>query len=151
MQVSFRKLPPHWKYLLTLRQAKTLIGDLGADVRVLEFCGTASKPVAFRSWHAGRFDAHPLAGHWCFKVSFDGLPESILDQNVNALCEFALDSLNSFIIERNREAACDVSTPIARLLSIREESEGLIPSFSDRALDRRSRGRDWWSVEESLV
>lgn len=150
MRVNLRKLPPHWKYLLTPRQSKALVGEVSAEVRVIEFCGTASKP--YFSWTAGRIDAQPSQEHWCYRISVIGLPERILLADFETAREFFSDAIQSFILDRNNEAVMDVTAPVTRWVSYREESGQLKPSVSDKRRDLRDTDRViWWLPQETAT
>lgn len=95
-KVMLRKLPPHWIYVPSRREVRTLLDRLGADVRAVEYHGTAYRPRA--TWlHLGLLEARVVEGAWCFYLRFWGLPEALAGPLREGLSDSALGEVQRYI------------------------------------------------------
>ncbi len=74
-----KKLPPHWLYVPSRREARDLLRQLGVDVRRVELDGPGSGtgPVGLL---LGYLERRVAEGRWCFLLRLWGAPEAAVGE-----------------------------------------------------------------------
>jgi hypothetical protein len=137
MEIRIKKLPPHWRYLVSRRQIKEAVADASERIRVVEFSGTGLKPSKLTgSLNAGQCDARIVGMDWCFRLRFRGLPENVLGLTADDLTPKILAGVCEFLAEHTGNVrAIPVQHGRRRILWLRSENEVLVPSFKTETLD----------------
>jgi hypothetical protein len=78
MRFPGKKLPPHWVYVPSRREVRTLLLRLAADVRQVEFDGTGSGPSTV-GLLLGYLERRVVGGSWCFYLRLWGVPKSVVE------------------------------------------------------------------------
>ena len=76
MNVSHKVLPAGWAYVIPMRRIKSFAREQTADIRAIEFSGTAGKPAY--SWSAAQFDSRVVDDEMVFRIILHGIPEAVL-------------------------------------------------------------------------
>jgi hypothetical protein len=146
MNLSHKKLPPHWRYIIPIRRIKELVRDSNADIRSVKYSGTSNKPTDPMPWywHAARFNSRVVSDELCFQLTFKGIPESILDMADSDLAQQTLDAIEEFL--EHRFDHIDATTP-PRTASITLDAQNQSLAFGYR--DTKSDNRElpvipWW-------
>lgn len=152
MKPYLKKLPNGWAFLVSIRQIKDLIRQTGADVRVVEFKGTAHKPREFPqgSYKGVNIDARVDGGRWCYRFRFSGLPEKALPPDRAGLSELILADITDFISRPPVQTLDTTTKPEHRIMFFRFADGNLTPNFStqkqdfmDDSIEMYERNR-WW-------
>ena len=149
MDTKFKRLPPHWQYVVSRRQIKDAVADVGERIRGIEFSGTGHKPSTLTAalYTAGECCSHFVGPDWCFRLRFWGLPENVLDLAGDDLLQRVLAGVCEFLSEHRD----NVTTPLRgrrRILFLRCENEVLVPSFKTETLsgfwEKLEQSNPWW-------
>ena len=149
MEIRFKRLPPHWHYVVSRREIKDAIADASADIRVIEFSGTGHKPSKLTAGHytAGQCDSRFVGTNWCFRLQFWGLPDNVVGLAADDLAPKILAGVRDFLSEHSGNVASAVHGR-RRILFLRSENEVLVPSFKTKALsgwwEKLEQNTPWW-------
>jgi hypothetical protein len=149
-RVILKKLPPHWSYIPSKRQVRALLDRLEADVRVVEYHGTAYRPRG--KWVClGFLEARVVERAWCFYFRFWGLPDALAGPVRECLSDSALGEAQCFIGACLARRPRETIKPRQLHLSFAVE-DGLIRSACRaKVVDRYSYPTgDWW-MDSSAV
>jgi hypothetical protein len=143
MDIRFKRLPPHWHYVVSRRQIKEAVADISKRIRVIEFSGTGFQPCKLTAglYIAGECDSRLVGPDWCFRLRFCGLPENVLDLAADDLTPKILAGVREFLSEHSG----NVTTPTRgrrRILFLQSENDVLVPSFETKPL------KGWWGKLE---
>ena len=150
MRLDYKQLPPHWSYLVTRRQVKTLAETDATDVRVVEFRGPAHKPSKLTAglYTAGNLEARVVSTRWCYRLLFYALADSVIGSSLDELGGAILEDVRQFIAEREQERVDETVKPLKRIFFVRLVDGSLTPGFSTRKADSFSesvaQNNPWW-------
>jgi hypothetical protein len=123
-QFVFKKLPPHWLYVPSKRRVRTLLAELDADVRRVEFYGTEYFPRTDRL-SLGFLESRVIEDGWCFYLHLRGVRESVAGPVREELTVTALAEIGQYIRKCISEPAACTIKPAQLVLSFRLESGGV--------------------------
>ncbi len=150
MKLKYKKLPNGWTYLVSIRQIKTLVRQMEADIRFVEYEGTSGG--FYKIYTAASLDARVDAGQWCYRFQFGGLPEKILPADWRkTLSKLVLADIEEFTLRPSKQPLDSTVTPEHRTLHFNFVDGKLEPSFStgkqsswDDQIEMHSQNR-WWN------
>ena len=150
MKIEYRKLPPHWQYLVTRRQILKSIAGHETDVRQVTFDGAAHKPSKITAglYSAGKLDARPHDGRWCFRLRFRALPDRVLRLASGDVATAILKQTEMFLA--SPPAATGIAAvPLECILFFRVVGDELQPSFSTKKVKSWLAALDepWWELD----
>jgi hypothetical protein len=144
------KLPPHWLFVPSKRQIRELLGELHADVRVVEFYGTGYGRSADRL-SLGFVESRVAQGGWCFYLRLWGVREEAVGAMRDELAASALSEIRRYIRECASKPAADVSKPTQFILVFCVGLDGISPKCRVKVVDRRSYPTPaWWQSELAI-
>jgi hypothetical protein len=150
-QFVFKKLPPHWLYVPSKRRLRDLLAELDADVRRVEFAGTAYGDRTDRL-SLGFVESRVIEDGWCFYLHLWGLRESVAGPVREELTVTALAEIGLYVKKCISEPAACTIKPAQLVLSFRLESGGV------QADCRASTGKktpfstgSWWVGKPNLA
>jgi hypothetical protein len=114
------KLPPHWLFVPSKRQVRELLAELDADVRWVEFYGTAYGRGTDRL-SIGFVESRLVEGSWCFYLHLWGVRESVAGPVREALAAAALAEIGQYVRTCASAPPADVVKPAQLYLSFRVE------------------------------
>lgn len=162
MEILFKKLPPHWRYLVSRRQIKDAVAGASQRIRTIEFSGTGGKPskvIEFSgpghklhkvggSYYAGECNARFVGTDWCFRLKFWGIPEDVLGLTTDDLTPKVLAGVGEFLAEHTGNVNIMSNRGRRRILWLRPENGVLVPSFKTETLDafweNLELHKPWW-------
>lgn len=142
MNLSHKVLPIGWKYLVPMRRMKSFVREQLADVRKVDFSGTAGTPIY--SWSAARFDSRVVDDELAFRITLLGIPESILDLADYDISERTFKSLQSFLHQCNQPFD-STTPPQIGFISLRIQDDELVFTYKVSKSDNRQLPTTpWW-------
>jgi hypothetical protein len=140
------KLPPHWLFVPSKRQVRELLAELDADVRWVEFYGTAYGRSTDRL-SIGFVESRVVEGSWCFYLHLWGVRESVAGPVREALAAAALAEIGQYVRTCASAPPSDVVKPAQLSLSFRIgpdelQSESQVKAVSKYTFSSR---RSWWA------
>ncbi len=149
MKIEFKKLPPHWRYLVTKRQIREAVERHQCDVRLIQFAGTAPKPQKITSglYTAGNLEARPVDGRWCIRFRFYAFSDGVLELAASDPSVSILDQIDRFLNE-HEAATNSTETPRECILFFRVTDDVLAPGFSTKKIESSweafAQNTPWW-------
>ena len=141
-----KKLPPHWIYVPSPREARGLLKGLAADVRRVEFDGTGSGPNPAGRLLLGYLERRVVDGAWCFYLRLCGVPESAAGERRDELARAVIHAIRHSVAEYLAIPATGVIKPTQLLLWFVAGAEGVTPGCKVEPVDRYSFSAGcWWT------
>ena len=142
MNVSHKVLPAGWAYVIPMRRIKSFAREQTADIRAIEFSGTAGKPVY--SWSAARFVSRVVDDEMVFRIILHGIPEAVLALADCDISAHTFSALESFLLQSTQPF--DATTPPQiGFVSLREHNEKLEFTYNASNSDKRKLPViPWW-------
>jgi hypothetical protein len=139
------KLPPHWLFVPSKRQVRDLLAGLDADVRRIEFYGTAYGHSTDRL-SIGFVESRVIEGSWWFCLRLWGARESVAGPVREELAAAALAEIEGYIRKCVSAPAADVVKPSQLYLSFRVESGDVHSQCRVSLVGKRSSfpTGSWW-------
>jgi hypothetical protein len=132
-----KKLPAGWLFVPSRRQVRQLLADLGADVRLVEFFGTASGGTL--DWISlGFVESRVVEGSWRIYLRLWGVREAIIGPVQEELAAMAVAEMRRYIRACAGQSPAAVRKPAQMSLAFRVSGEGIASACRVRAVDRRS-------------
>jgi hypothetical protein len=144
MEILFKRLPAHWRYLVSRRQIKEAVADVRESIRMIDFAGTGERPCKITgSCFAGTCESRFVDTGWCFRLTFQGLPDDVLGDAADDLTLQVLAGVREFLSE-HREKVSTRRVGRYRCLLLWPENGRLVPSFSTSWYERQDEILPWW-------
>jgi hypothetical protein len=144
-QFVLEKLPPHWLFVPSKRQVRNLLAELDADVRLVEFYGTAYGHSTDRL-SLGLVESRVIEGSWCFYLHIWGVRESVAGPVREEIATAALAEMGRFVSKYVSGQAAGTVKPAQLYLSFRVESGEVRPECRESTVGKTSfRTGSWWS------
>jgi hypothetical protein len=140
-----KKLPPHWIYVPSRRQVRTLLNTLVADVRCVQFDGTGRHPGPV-GMLLGYLERRVIEKAWCFYLRFWGVPEAAVADQRDALAAVALRAIGDSVAECLAQPAADVIKPTHLLLRFSVQAANIVAKCTIKPVDKYSFSAGcWWA------
>jgi len=146
MNLSHKALPPRWKYLIPLQHVKALVRDSVADIRSVEFEGTANKPTDPMPyyWHAAMFESRVVTDTLCFQLIFSGIPEHVIALANDDLAQQTADAIESFLNQQHNVTDATTPTRIG-FVTLDASSEEIVFNYSCKnTSSKQLPAIPWW-------
>ena len=102
VNISHKKLPAGWQYVVTLRSLKSFLKTSDADVRAVEFSG-ALKSTYGEYWCPARFESRSVDDQLVFRFSFTGMPVSVLQAIGKDWQDYSIGCVQDFLQQCSEE------------------------------------------------
>lgn len=143
------KLPAHWIFLPSKRQVRELLAELGSDVRLVEFAGTAHGQSSDRV-SIGFIESRVFERCWCFYLRLWGVRDAVAGRVREELAATALAEIRQYLGNRAGMPPADTVKPAQLLLSFRLEGAVVRSQCTLKRVSRHSFPTGpWWVTPQA--
>ncbi len=94
-----KKLPPHWVYVPSPREIRSLLNEFSGGIRRMELGGTRRDFSSSGLISLGYLERRVVDGAWCFYIYLQGVPESAVNGRRDEISRAAVLAIKRSIAE----------------------------------------------------
>lgn len=139
-----KKLPPHWVYVPSPREIRSLLNEFSGGIRRMELGGTGWDCSSSGQLSLGFLERRVVDNTWCFYINISGVRESAVDGRRDEISRAVIKAVRRSIVECSAIPAADWIKPTQLDLWFRIDLDGVHSECSKRTVPYLYPTGFWW-------
>jgi hypothetical protein len=139
-----KKLPPHWVYVPSPREIRTLLNEFPGGIRRMELGGTGWDCSSSGQLSLGFLERRVVDRTWCFYIKIWGVRESAVDGRRDEISRVVIEAVRRSIVECSAIPAADWIKPTQLSLWLDICLDGVHSKCSNRTVPYFYPTGSWW-------